>query len=202
MSIPHWVLALYEWNSDVASAALHDLGHLEVGLRNAYDRALLQHPLLEGRDWLTTEACETLFAPHRARRRGRIVDKNETPRRAVYDARRFSGFEDKGAPRGKCIAELSFGFWTYLTDDLHEKSLWVPALHAAFVAETDRKALHSTLTRLRKFRNRVAHHESVFDHAPENQRRSIIYVAKRISPELAEHIAAHSRIPGLIRQRP
>lgn len=33
-------LALYEWNAQLSSAFQHDLGHLEVGLRNAYDRAL------------------------------------------------------------------------------------------------------------------------------------------------------------------
>jgi hypothetical protein len=37
-------LALYEWNTDVASEALRrDLCHLEVGLRNAYDAALRNH---------------------------------------------------------------------------------------------------------------------------------------------------------------
>jgi hypothetical protein len=33
-------LALYEWNARLGAAFLHDLGHLEVGLRNAYDRVL------------------------------------------------------------------------------------------------------------------------------------------------------------------
>jgi hypothetical protein len=33
-------LDLYEWNAAVSAAVLHDLAHLEVGLRNAYDRAL------------------------------------------------------------------------------------------------------------------------------------------------------------------
>jgi hypothetical protein len=33
-------IALYEWNAMVSSALHHDLAHLEIGLRNAYNRAL------------------------------------------------------------------------------------------------------------------------------------------------------------------
>lgn len=195
-------LDLYEWNSDVASAFLHDLGHLEIGLRNAYDHVLRSHPHVRHDDWLSAGACQTLFPPHFVRQRGKPVDKNATPRKNVELARQRSGLGRPGVGRGKCIAELTFGFWTYLSDDLHEKTLWVPALHKAFAPGSDRRSVHSVLTRLRTFRNRVAHHESVFDHAPENQRRSIMHVAKLIAPELAEYIKAHSRLEGLIRQRP
>lgn len=42
-------LALYEWNARVGAALLHDLGHLEIGLRNAYDRALSSGAASRGR---------------------------------------------------------------------------------------------------------------------------------------------------------
>ena len=34
-------LDLYEWNAVVSAAFLHDLAHLEVALRNAYDAAVV-----------------------------------------------------------------------------------------------------------------------------------------------------------------
>lgn len=34
-------LDLYEWNATVSAALLHDLAHLEVALRNAYDAAIV-----------------------------------------------------------------------------------------------------------------------------------------------------------------
>ncbi len=37
---PQLALNLYEWNAEISSALMRDLAHLEVGLRNAYDRAL------------------------------------------------------------------------------------------------------------------------------------------------------------------
>lgn len=36
----HRAVELHEWNAAISSAFHHDLAHLEVGLRNAYDRAL------------------------------------------------------------------------------------------------------------------------------------------------------------------
>jgi len=95
-----------------------------------------------------------------------------------------------------------FGFWSYLTDDLHEKTLWVPALHTAFVQGADRARLHAALSALRAFRNRVAHHESVFDNRPEDHRRYIVWIARQLSPELHAHISHNSRLPGLLAARP
>lgn len=131
-----------------------------------------------------------------------MVDKNATPRKNVARARKHCGFDDGAVPRGKVIAELSFGFWSYLTDDLHEKSLWVPVLRTAYAPGLDRKKVHAALSALREFRNRVAHHESVFDRAPENHRRYIVFVAKQLAPELARHIVDHSRLPELLATRP
>ncbi|GIG41182.1 Abi family protein [Cellulomonas phragmiteti] len=200
---PRLGLELYEWNSEIASAFLRDLGHLEVAVRNAYDRALLTHPDLLHGEWLTAASCDRIFPPHMANdTNGQRQDKNATPRSNVKNARRLSGFDHGVVPRGKAVAELMFGFWSYLTDDLHEKSLWVPALHTAYVPGADRRRLHVALSALREFRNRVAHHESVFDRQPENHRRHIVFVARHLSPDLHQHLTQHSRLPAVIAARP
>lgn len=197
-------LALYEWNAELASAMLHDLSHLEVGIRNAYDRALLQHPVTNGGDWLEPPTYTALLPPHwDTDRAGNPQDKNSTPRGQIKNARKAAGYAAGGlVPRGKVVAELMFGFWSYLTDSLHEKTLWVPALHKAFVPGADRKTLHAAMAELRDVRNRVAHHESVFDQRPENVRRSIIYVARNLSPDLQSHLTATSRLPALLKAKP
>ncbi|HEY0119685.1 MAG TPA: hypothetical protein VGC04_12995 [Cellulomonas sp.] len=196
-------LALYEWNSEIAAAFLRDLGHLEVAVRNAYDRALLTHPDVRDGEWMTATSCALLFPSHMANdKNGNPQDKNATPRDNVKKARGRSGFDAGVVPRGKAIAELMFGFWSYLTDDLHEKSLWVPALHTAYVPGVDRARLHVALGDLREFRNRVAHHESVFDRQPENHRRRIVYVARHLSPDLHQHLTQYSRLPAVLAVRP
>ncbi|HYQ73783.1 Abi family protein [Cellulomonas sp.] len=195
-------LALYDWNAELASAFLRDLGHLEVGLRNAYDRALLRLPEV-GSDWIDASGAFAAFPPHWAvDRRGVRRDKNATPRSSIRSARVRSGYTEGVVPRGKVVAELGLGFWTYLTDDMHEKQLWVRTLRTAYVAGADRAKLHRALSALREVRNRVAHHESIFDRAPESQRRYLVYVARHLSADLRDHIVRTSRLPELLAHRP
>lgn len=58
------------------------------------------------------------------------IDRNDKPRRQVNDAIRAAG--GPSAPRGKVVAELTFGFWRYLTTRTHDATLWVPYLRWAF----------------------------------------------------------------------
>ena len=201
---PDRALRLYEWNARVSSALLHDLGHLEVGLRNAYDRQLLAHPLAAGQDWITRAIYDQLWAPHLvADSNAGRQHKNATPRGAIKTARKYAGYTDGGTVnRGKVIAEIMFGFWTYLTDSLHEKTLWIPSLRFAYTAGTDRAQLHDALSSLRDARNRLAHNESIFDQQPENLRRRIIFVARSLSTPLSQHIATNSAVPGLLAAKP
>lgn len=197
-------LAFYEWNARLSAELLHDLGHLEVGLRNAYDRALLAHPAIHGRDWIEQATYEQLLPVHLALdSHGVPQDKNATPHSAIKAARRYARYTAGGpTPRGKVIAELMFGFWTYLSDGLHEKTLWVPALNRAYQPGTDRVKIHDALTDLRDIRNRLAHNESVFDRRPENIRRSLVFVARSLSPDLRDQIVSTSRAFETISARP
>lgn len=124
-------LALYEWNADIASEALRrDLCHLEIGLRNAYDAALRNH--WQGpTDWTSDPAA--VFPPAWSTRGGNKtpnpkakVDLNKQPRELLTQARRKAG--GPAAPTGKVVAELTLGFWRYLSLGRHEKRLWVPCL--------------------------------------------------------------------------
>jgi hypothetical protein len=195
------MFALYEWNLELAHALLRELCHVEVSLRNAIDGALAKHPLtlMHQAEWYLPATTQKLFAPHPVTVYGKRRDKNSTPRRNIEDAVRRAG---PGAPHGKVIAEFTFGFWTYLTDDLHEKTLWVPALHQAFVPGTQRKALHATLSSVRETRNRVAHHESVFDHDPIGAHRRILSIAQRIDPRLGAYLRATATMESIWERRP
>ena len=41
-----------------------------------------------------------------------------------------------------------------------------------------------------------------FDHAPEDHRLRIVFVARHLSPELRDHIVGTSRLPEVIAGRP
>lgn len=156
-------LALYDWNAQLAAAWLRDVGHLEVGLRNAYDRALLSHPALGGADWLHTSQHGVLFPP-RLDLRG--VDANAGMRGKIRGAHRTWRHQAALPPRGKVLAEIPFSFWTSLTAQEHEATIWTPVLHRALHAGTDRTKVHPRLAEIRELRNRAAHMERWPRHRP------------------------------------
>lgn len=133
----------------------------------------------------------------------RLVDGNEIPRGQIERARRdASRSGNTSSVPGKIVAEVMFGFWTYLTSSAHEKTIWVPYLHMAYPIKTDRKKIHQTLYDLREFRNRVAHHEPLLV-GSEFERRKIISVASRLLPENAfVHLTQNSEVQKILDSRP
>lgn len=198
-------LALYEWNTRLGAAFLHDLGHLEVGLRNAYDQVLWKATIPGESHWTETMTMLKLFpvALKNDPVQKRLVDANEVPRDQIVRARRDATNSGKGTPvPGKVVAEVMFGFWTYLTSNAHEKNIWVPYLHSAYPPKTDRRKIHQTLCELREFRNRVAHHEPLLV-GSEFERRKIVAVASRLLPkEASAHMTQNSEVLKILSDRP
>ncbi|MGH7881507.1 MAG: hypothetical protein ACREN8_01160, partial [Candidatus Dormibacteraceae bacterium] len=151
----HQALELYEWNTAISAAFLHDLAHLEVALRNAYDRVLVSGISAGQRHW-TLEPTRYFQPIWRKARNGALYDSNRILRQQIEQAVATAGH---GAPSGKIIAELMFSFWRYLSSGPHEKMLWVPYLHQAFITGTKRTEIDRRIRRLHQIRNRVVHHE-------------------------------------------
>ena len=142
----------------MASALMRDIGYLEVGLRNAYDRFLLGAASADWADDPSFALFRTASGPGRSANLVKL-DAEETELRALLQsARDHVG----GAGRGKIVAELMFGFWWRLTSRPLTASLWTPYLHTAFPPGTNRSQIHGSLINLNSLRNRVAHHEPLF----------------------------------------
>ncbi|WP_133205762.1 hypothetical protein [Arthrobacter terricola] len=118
-------LELYEWNSKLSAAFLRDLSHLEVGLRNACDRQLSAAVLPEEVHWTDPGTLLELFpASIRTNKRtGTSWDANKNPRDKAQEARKRCASPGVMPVPGKIVAELMFGFWTYLVADNHENIL-------------------------------------------------------------------------------
>ena len=197
-------LDLYEWNAKLSSAFLHDLSHLEVGLRNACDRQLAAATLPGDTHWTAPGTLLTLFPVLMRRNKltGLLHDVNKIPRNSVERARKSAAAKPRTSPLpGKTVAEIMFGFWTYLLADSHEKTIWVPYLHKAFPLGTDRNRLNDSLASLRDFRNRVAHHENILN-GSEGERRRIIYVVRLLSTDALKHLQANSDVAAILAKRP
>lgn len=194
---------LYQWNTALNSAFLHDFAHFEIALRNALDKQLCSlMPPNSGLHWTRDPALPMYFpvdvAPNGA-------DRNEWIRKEVIKAdtkmhRPRHGVNPPHNP-GKIIADLSLGVWVDMLHGRNENRLWARCLHAAFEPGTDRAQLYQTLRDLNDFRNRVAHHEHTLTGA-ELARRKLISTLKRISPAVAEHTSRHSSVPSILKAKP
>jgi hypothetical protein len=190
-------LRLYEWNSQVSAALMRDLGHVEIGLRNAYARAIDRY-WAGPAEW--TRSAETLFAPLYRTRNGRRVDINTQHRRQLVDACARVRPTD---PPGKIIAELPFGFWRFLSSAAHEKTVWVRYLHRAFPPGTDRKRdVDNNAAALNRLRNRVAHHEPLIEEPLAAESARITNLATLLNADVGRYVSATSTVPQLLRQRP
>jgi hypothetical protein len=108
----------------------------------------------------------------------------------------------KRASDGQTISELSFGFWRFLiTKKL--TGLW-PDLASGFPHAPDRQrgTVESPLARLHVFRNRLAHHQRVWSHAPEERYADLLVLAEYIDPALSSWIAATSNVSQTLSARP
>ncbi|RKR76583.1 Abi-like protein [Frondihabitans australicus] len=199
----HRARRLYDWNTELSSAFLHDFAHLEVGLRNSFDRALTRGAVADDDHWTRPSSLVRLFPSAVSSRSGRSPqrDPQAVTRRKVEEAALRAGRGDRVALPGRVVAELSFGFWTQLTSDRHEKSLWVPYLHRAYPAGTSRHAVRDALEELRVVRNRIAHHEHLL-RGGELHRRRLLDQVRRLSEGAAVDLVERSRVAEILTRRP
>ncbi|MCX6471206.1 MAG: CAAX protease [Corynebacteriales bacterium] len=184
-------LELHEWSAKMNAALLHDFGHLEVGIRNLYDTHLQQAVVAGENHWTDPATFLTLFP----QRYG--VDKRT--HNDLATARQKAG---KAAPPGKIIAELTFGFWVFLTANRHAPTIWTPYLEHAYPSGSLPGRIHAGLEELRKARNRVAHHEPAHVADVNKITRRVRSYALYISRDVADYIDHTSDVKTLLAARP
>ena len=189
-------MRLYAWNAAISAAFYVPLQALEITLRNAMDTRLIA---AYGTAWC--DRAETGL--------------DDRAVRAVAQAKSRLSRNGNAARHPHVVAALSFGFWVSLLEAGsrqhasrhsadYERTLWRPALRAAFphaVVLTRRQA-HTVLNSLRLLRNRIAHHEPVFQRNLSEDHENILMVIGWISPRKQEWVRAHSHMDGLLAMRP
>lgn len=101
---------------------------------------------------------------------------------------------------GQIISELTMGFWIRLLAPQYEKQLWVPHLHKAFpyYKKPSRVVIFGRFDAIRKLRNRVAHHEPIFNNDGMKDYKEIMEAVGWICPTTSAWIDTHNNFPRLI----
>lgn len=190
-------LRLYRWNAQVASAYWTPLHFLEVAVRNAVHDSLSAH--FGKPDWFEGQVAGTgaewLYYSER-----------EGVERAIAKLHTLSP--------GKVVAELHFGFWVGLLSgryvpppnrgngaDYHNL-VWVKGGVGRKFGGAKRGVIYKRLNRLRRFRNRIAHHEHLMEENLDLVSQDIDETLKLLDPATATWVRAMSDVKRVRDSRP
>lgn len=182
----------YQWNAHITKELLVDIGHFEILLRNAVDRALNHHERY-GTHWFQNPALPLSTQAKKS------VDK------AVERATRRGA---KPLETGRVIAELPFDFWRYLFSKYYQATVW-PKFGACLSRKVSRVEFERHLNFVYINRNRFSHHEPVIKGSYEEDvtyvqslRTSIHFLASLISDRAALWIEQNSSVNEGVRKHP
>lgn len=182
-------LKLYAWNLQTSAAFFESIHYLEVALRNVMDEALTT--------WVATLPGAGADPWYRA------AQVPLTPKTRSVITVAVNRATDGGRPElpGRVIAELGFGFWWSLLANNYNRDLWQPCLRRAFPSAR-RARLHTSLERVKRLRDRIAHHEPIHGRDLVEDCRTLLDTAEHVSQRLPWWIDTTSRVPMLLDQRP
>jgi hypothetical protein len=170
-------VALYTLNTRISESLYTPLQMLEVTLRNRIHAAMAD---MHGEDWFLVR--ELLLGDHQP---GQLAD-------AIRDIHA----DRKEATASRIVAGLTLGFWTAMFGKAYE-NLWQQGLHRV-AARADGKGLRrkdfaEPLGRIRKLRNRIAHHEPIIHSDLHKTHAQILQLIAWLSPPAAAWCVAYSR---------
>lgn len=172
---------LYQRHSELSVALFGLLRGFEVLLRNAIDAVLA-----EGQPQTPIEATWMLDFN---------VLRPEGVKQVIVAIQRLE--RGKAITRGRVVAGVSFAFWADLFGRNYEH-LWRHHLRHAFPhGNLTRKDLSVRLQRVRRLRNRIAHHDSLLEQNTPARTEEILEVAEWIDPAAREWLARRSKALGL-----
>jgi hypothetical protein len=181
-------VARYLWNLALANALQPALHALEITFRNEIARAAAK--LTQGRQYTVArvpswlDADPTMLLEHEAEK--------------VERAKKDLSMNPMSQTEGHLIAKLDFGFWVALCRDAYSDvrgegpRLWPRALDLAFrkrpKSVTTRAEIFHRFDHIRKYRNRVAHHEPIWDRGYLEEHDYILESLSWMHPKLADAV--------------
>lgn len=160
------VLKLYQANLRLSQSFYPLLSLFEVVLRNAINEELVTH--FNDADWLTNQINGFMSHPSLTYLQpltGQTVHNHYLKKavESIIKRNQPPNLPQVQVPQGRIIADLSFGFWTELFEKIHYQNLNGSPIQI-FTNRTpglNRNMVNQKLNRIRRFRNRISHHEPI-----------------------------------------
>ncbi len=142
-------ITLYEENTLLSERFYTPLQCLEVCLRNTIHIEMSN-----------TYGCNWINDP--------IAPLNKNSINAISEVIERFDRDPGDIPAGAVVADSKFSFWVGLLSGSYDASIWRNCLHRGFKkgAGKTRKQIHGRFNAIRRFRNRVMHHEPIIFRDP------------------------------------
>lgn len=143
-------LELYIWNSQISAALLVPMHICEIAIRNT-----------------VAEVFENQFMGQWPWQRRLELTLQRRYRNELISARSKRDVHNRTS---KVIPELTFNFWQQMFVSSYDEQFWHPYIHTLFPnapanipVEQLRASIFNDLDKIRRLRNRIAHHEPIFN---------------------------------------
>ncbi len=184
-------LDLYGWNARVSAALLVPAHFAEVTTRNAVSEALTEE---YGARWPWEPPFRrSLPSPHGPVFKARTELINAASRHPTT---------------GKVIAELKFMFWEHMFTARHHSQIWEPRILSLFpnaAGQTPmalRERIAKDLNIIRQLRNRIAHHEPIFNRQLSSELNQMIELIDLRSTATSSWVRAMEDVTAILATRP
>lgn len=191
-------VARYLWNLVLCSALQPAIHTLEITVRNHLFR-VSRRIVDETRLSFDRIPCWLDARP------SLLTDRE---REAVEQAKEMIGIRRSPMTEGRLVSLLGFGFWVSLCKRPYEQgSIGGPRLWPGLVKQgfphlprdkRTRSHIYHALDVLRGLRNRVSHHEAVWDRRLNRTHEDILETIGWINRDLAATLRAHSPLPAVV----
>ena len=189
-------LNLYKWNLEISSSFIVPLQVCEVAARNGVVLAVEQ---TYGADWHISNSFEQSLPTFRG---GYSPSQDFTSTKAKL-------IRNNALTAGRIVADLKFAFWENMLTRRHDQRLWTPHYTAAFpnadvsvsIYQARAKA-KSHLEKIRKLRNRIAHHEPIFVRNIQEEYDRILEVIEWRSPISKDWVHKIQKVTDLNEEKP
>lgn len=171
-SNPNLALRLYRWNAQLCEALYIPSQMVEIGFRNRLNQVLASR---FSPSWPLQYASSSLQAlPNQAKDLIKDAAENLRPEVRTVD---------------RIVAKLTIGFWCRMLDRRYQNVLWQKGLHYWFPGMSEDVHLsefQDWMATIRDFRNRIAHHEPIFNKDPEMHFYLMLAIIGFICPDSYE----------------
>lgn len=175
-------LKLYEENTKLAESFYTPLQGVEVCLRNCIQQQLAT---TYGADWFQngapgfTGVSQSMIAEAF----GILVEAGKSH---PYDP-------------NDVVAELKFAFWVGLLGPHYDATLWRRCVYRAFPnARRPRREVHGRLNAIRRFRNRIMHHEPIYQRPLQQLHDEVIETIGWMCADTSTWCDHHSRFQNVL----